>query len=290
MVSELVLHAGGTDRTISEGVSRALGYIDVLAQQTRSPCPTDQLMLGVMNGSSDPTSGLFSNWAAGKVSDWLMGLGGRVAFSQTVEVLGTEKTILSRCIGEIRAEVSDLLTAVADLHWVSEQEGGQGEPTEGNLTSGISTLAEKSRGTIQKFGHAHDNRIVELVRWGHRALGGERGICLVDGPGQDILCLTGLVAAGCQLVLFTTGNGTPTSSPIAPTIKITANGLTGQAMSDDIDIGIPVGDFVEGRRGMTSLVEEEVLPQLLAFANGKRTCGESRGQSDFQLRQMWPTE
>lgn len=298
-LTEVVVHAnGGTEACFERAVAAIEGHIADLEQQKREPFPFSKLAIGVMNGSSDATSGLFTNPAVGHFSDWLVEHGGRIFFSQTIETLGGETMVtdkLDTTDGELVERTMRLFRAVTSFRQAVEKEGVQSEPTPGNIRQGLSTLAEKSIGSIFKIGHKAENKLVGLVP--HGKLAGEKaGIYLVDGPGQDIICMTGLSAAGAQIVLFTTGGGTPTGSGVSPTVKLTSNRQTYNRMRPNIDLCLPVEDiFLERngnpRRSLQEIAIDSIVPFVKDVAEGRtQTCAEKIGQNDFHVRQMWMTD
>ena len=282
---------GGRDKAVADGRNLVAAIIAELEGVRRYDAPLSSLMVGVLNGSSDPTSGLFCNPATGAFCDEHLAAGGRVAFSQTTETLGAERLLVERTEpGRVRDKVINLLTASTMLRLAVEREGVETEPTLGNIRSGISTLAEKSIGTVFKIGSRPDSKIVEVVPHGKTA-GSRPGLYFVDGPGQDVLCMSGLVAAGSSLLLFTTGRGAPTGSPFAPTIKLTANRTTYEQMRDVIDVYIPVEEVLDGRKSLKQAALAAIVPYVRDVASGRAlTSAERFGQNDFQIRQLWLTE
>jgi altronate dehydratase large subunit len=290
---EVVVQApGGRAAAVGRGREIVERLIREIETTRRVEAPLPSLLVGVLNGSSDPTSGLFSNPAVGHVCDALLDAGGRVAFSQTTETLGAEELLVKRADSlRTRNRLVQLLTATTMLRRAVESEGVECEPTQGNIRSGLSTLAEKSIGTIFKIGAAAHHRIVEIVPHGKRVQGTKPGIYFVDGPGQDVLCMSGLAAAGAGLLLFTTGRGAPTGSPFAPTIKITANRSTYEDMPDVIDVYLPVEEMFEQGCSLREIALTRLLPFMRDVASGKvLTKAELHGQDDFQVRQLWPID
>jgi altronate dehydratase large subunit len=282
---------GGRNDAVERGVKMIEAMIQEVERTGRVETSLADLVPGVMNGSSDPTSGLFTNPATGIFCDFLMNANGRIAFSQTTEMLGAEKIMLARADSDrVQQRMARLLSAATTMRMAVELEGVETEPTQGNLRSGISTLKEKSVGTLFKIGMSPKYPIVDVVPHG-KTIGSKSGIYLVDGPGQDVLCMSGLVAAGANVVLFTTGRGAPTGSPLAPTIKITSNFTTQQNMPELIDVYLPVEEIFEQGRSMAEIALQTLVPYVHAVASGTQlTAAELSGQRDFQVRQLWPIE
>ncbi|MEO0649534.1 MAG: UxaA family hydrolase, partial [Planctomycetota bacterium] len=195
--ADTIIHAKGSLSAIEDGRQKVARMIEKLEAQERTEFHVGNLAIGVMNGSSDPTSGLFANPAVGHFSDWLLSRGGRVAFSQTVEMLGAEDAVLERLGDEhsparqrsVRHRVESQLWRTTAMRVAVEGLGIESEPTPGNRRGGISTLAEKSIGTLFKIGHDAEHSIVDVLPHG-KSMSSKGGIHLVDGPGQDVLCLT----------------------------------------------------------------------------------------------------
>jgi altronate dehydratase large subunit len=289
---EVVVQAdGGRAGAVARICDAVELLIKRLAEVKRVEVPLSVLSAGVMNGSSDPTSGLFANPAVGHYCDALLSDGGRVLFGQTTETIGAEALLLKRATSEpTQIQTRRLLETVTMLRMAVEREGVECEPTQGNIRSGISTLAEKSIGTVAKIGADARHRIVEVVPYGKNA-NTKPGIHFVDTPGQDVLCLTGLVAAGAGIMLFTTGRGAPTGSPIVPTIKITANRTTAERLPDVIDVCIPAEEIFEKGRSLREVALETLVPFIRDVASGKQlTASEQTKQRDFQVRQLWLIE
>lgn len=289
---EVVMQApGGRESAVERGVTLVERMISEVEAMKRVGAPISALVPGVMNGSSDPTSGLFTNRGVGYFCDMVLDAGGRIAFSQTTEMLGAEDMLLERADTErTHYQMTRLLTAATMMRRAVESEGVESEPTQGNLRSGISTLQEKSVGTLFKIGVSPAHRIVGVVPHG-KTVESKPGIYLVDGPGQDVLCMSGLAAAGANLVLFTTGRGAPTGSPLAPTIKVTSNRRTFENMPDVIDVCLPVEEIFDRGRSLHDIALDTLVPYVLAVASGRTlTAAERSGQEDFQVRQMWPIE
>lgn len=289
---EVVIQAhGGYQNTIRQATVFIENMIKELEGVPQEKIGLDKIFAGVMNGSSDMTSGLFSNPAVGHFCDYLLDEGGRVAFGQTTETLGAEHILLERANSEKTGNrIKGLLDAATTMRLAVENEGVESEPTQGNIRSGISTLAEKSLGTVAKIGFQKNHKIVEVVPHGKRA-STTPGLYFVDTPGQDVLSLTGLAAAGTHLILFTTGRGAPTGSPISPTIKVTANRKTYEDLKDIIDLYIPIETILSGQRSLKDAALEIIVPYVCKVASGEKlTKAEKNNQADFQVRQLWMIE
>ncbi len=277
----VVQEVGGTKKTISRGRGIVKEMLADAAALHREPIPLDELILGTECGGSDYTSGLASNPAVGKACDLLMAEGGTVILSETPELIGAEHLLARRAkTPEIARQ---LLKAVA--WWekraiAAGQDIRQGNPAPGNIAGGITTLEEKSLGCIYKAG---TGSLEEVITYGSHPT--KKGLVFMDTPAHDIEQLTGMVAGGAQIVLFTTGRGTPVGSPIAPVIKITGNRNTGLRMKDHLDID--VSSILEGKESLTE-AGKRIFGEMISVASGKLTRAEKLGQKDFCIFKMNP--
>ncbi len=277
----VVQEAGGTKKTISRGRGIVEEMLADAAALHREPIPLGKLILGTECGGSDYTSGLASNPAVGKACDLLMAEGGTVILSETPELIGAEHLLARRAkTPEIARQ---LLKAVA--WWekraiTAGQDIRQGNPAPGNIAGGITTLEEKSLGCIYKAG---TGSLEEVITYGSHPT--KKGLVFMDTPAHDIEQLTGMVAGGAQIVLFTTGRGTPVGSPIAPVVKITGNRNTGLRMKDHLDID--VSTILEGKEGLAE-AGKRIFEEMISVASGKLTRAEKLGQKDFCIFKMNP--
>lgn len=288
-IAEVVIQGpGGLKRAVEKGILAVERLIAKLDQQPRVPAELKLAAFpGVMNGSSDMTSPI-ANAAVGSFIDQMVMDYGRAAFGQTIEMLGAEKQILARAAnGRIRWRVQQLLTSRAEQRAAAEHEGVESEPTNGNKDGGISTLSEKSLGTVRKLGRV--GQIVGIVPFGQRA-STKDGLHLVDTSGQDVLCLSGLSVAGCNLILFTTGRGAPTGAPGIPVIKITANRNTYENLSDFVDLYVPLDEVINDGRALDDVALDVISDYAAAVGSGVQlTRSEQNQQYDFQVMKYLPT-
>lgn len=283
-------------REFSDGLEQAveLGrkFVERLVKEAESlkrvEAPLSRFVVGVGNGASDPTSGLFANPALGYVVDHLVKLGASVVFSQTTEVLGAE-TYLFRKVRSRRVanKLKRVLEAAAVLKEALLEYLEESDPTPGNIASGISTLTEKSLGSVLKIGHDPSVEIVDVLPYAHKVPRGG-GLYFMDTPGEDVQAITGMVAGGAHVVVFTTGLGTPVGSPVSPVIKVTANKSTYERLRSIIDVCLPVEELFEDGISLREVALGHLLPEILDVMSGEKLSrSEELKQADFDIRGYW---
>lgn len=279
---------GGTIETIKKGKEIAASMAEALGNMNREEVPPSSIVLGVECGGSDFSSSLSSNPVVGYVADEVFSMGGRIVLSETTEVIGTESILTKRCASpEIAEKLVDRIKRMVEYSRGEERDAIDGVAvpnniSPGNVRGGLTTIEEKSLGAISKGGYACP--IVGVVEYAE-LVGAEPGLWFMDSPGYDPECTTGLMASGCNVVLFTTGLGTPLGNPVTPIIKVTGNRKTAIRMKDDIDIDVS-GILEEG----TSFAEEtaKMLDTLADVANGSLTKSEAFGYTDFGITRIGP--
>lgn len=279
----------GTRKAIEEGIKKTKKLIQNCKDIEREPVDGfRKLIFGVLNGGSDPTSGLFSNPSVGHLSDAIIKGGGTVVFSQTTELYGAECYLETKGVKRMekfRRMIRTTKLMEESLRLIGEFKTSQ--PTPGNIRQGISTIGEKAIGNVSKVGFALDIGIKGVLPIS-KSIPASGGLYFMEGPGQDLINMTGMIAGGAQIVVFTTGLGTPIGSAIAPVIKVTANRDTFARMKDNIDIHIPVERIFSEHKSIKDIGLEVFFPYILDVLSGKAvTRAEQNKQRDFQIREMW---
>lgn len=268
---------GGTVNTTARGREIALRMADELASVPRVDCDLSALTLALKCGGSDYTSGLASNPALGRVADRLVSFGGRAVLGEIPEILGAEHLLAARAA---QPEVGQrLITVVRRVEKEAMQFGVDirgTQPAPGNIRGGLTTIEEKSLGATHKGGER--SPVVDVVPYAAPVT--RAGLTVMDTPGLDVEAVTGLVGGGAQVVVFTTGLGTPTGNPIAPVIKITANARTARQMRDNLDLD--VSGILLGRESIEEAAGR-LEAEVLAVASGRLVAAERLGHREFAI-------
>lgn len=270
-----VQEEGGSLQTAKKAADAARGMLARLDRQKRRPLPWDKLLVSLECGGSDALSGLTANVALGAVSDWLVEQGATAMFGENTEMIGTDHILARRARNDqVAADVKGMVDRAERLS--IELMGGRAGRviTPGNMEGGMSTIAEKSMGCIFKGGTSTIN---EVVGYGEAPV--QKGLVLQDGPGYDVDSLAGFAAGGSQLVLFSTGRGTPAGFPTVPVIKVASNATTYEAMKDDMDVN--AGTLVEGKP--LKALRDEMIDLMIRVINGERTRAERNGMDTFSF-------
>jgi altronate hydrolase len=240
----------------------------------REFAPLSALTVGLQCGGSDGFSGISANPAVGYVSDLLVGVGGKTILSEFPELHGVEQELINRCAtDELAQRFRDLMQAY-QARAKAVHSGFEMNPSPGNIADGLITDAIKSAGAARKGGVSSISGVIDFPEYATTP-----GLTLQCTPGNDVESVTAQVGAGSNLVLFTTGLGTPTGNPIAPVVKISSNSTLAGRMGDIIDFD--AGDIVTGEATIAERASE-LLELSIDVASGNRfTKAELLGQNDF---------
>lgn len=227
----------------------------------RKPAPLSKLVVGLECGGSDGFSGISANPAVGHVSDLVVALGGTTILSEFPELCGVEQELINRCTNDATANrFVSLMRAYAKAA-VDAGSGFDMNPSPGNIKDGLITDAMKSAGAAKKGG---TSPIAAVIDYGEYVQ--QPGLNLQCTPGNDVESTTAMAGAGANIILFTTGLGTPTGNPIAPVIKISSNTKLANKMPDIIDVDC--GGVISGSKTIEQS-GEEILEYILAVASGE---------------------
>lgn len=258
-----------SDRAMRAGAALHHG----LSRQRRVPQPLSRLFIGLECGRSDPSSGIVANPLIGKLTDMVITRGGSAVFGETLEWLGAEHLLARRAASPAVAQALQL--AVLRRERLAADQGVDllgNNPGPTNIAAGLSTIEEKSLGAIAKSGSAPIAGVL-----GYAQAPGGPGLYAMDAPAYSPESLTGFVAAGIQMVLFSTGVGNSYVSQLAPTIKLSANPVAAQRLREQLDF-----DASAVFRGACSLDDaaRDLLAQLVDIASGSLTWGEVLDEGD----------
>lgn len=275
----IIQEAGGTLKAIEQAVRYAKEMVQEASLLRREEFPISELIVGTECGGSDPTSGLAANPVVGELSDRMVDLGGTSILSETTEFIGAEHILAKRGKNEeVRQRILDIVHRYEKALQLVGEEVREGNPSPGNKAGGITTLEEKSLGCIHKGGHRVINAVYDYAKQVE-----EKGLVIMDTPGNDPSSVAAMVAGGAQVIVFTTGRGTPTGNPISPVIKITGNKLTYAAMEDNIDFDASPAIYGEKTLGELG---DELLQMVVDTANGKQTKAESLGYTEIAIARV----
>lgn len=265
---------GTVENLLNTAIRESFNGIQKANDLQRSPAPLSKLTLGLECGGSDGFSGISANPTLGYVSDVLAQLGGTPILSEFPELCGVEQELVNRCVDDAKAEK---FLHLMETYEESAKQVGSGfdmNPSPGNIKDGLITDAMKSAGAAKKGG---TSPVTDVLDYGEYAT--TPGLNLLCTPGNDVESTTGMVGSGANLVVFTTGLGTPTGNPIAPVIKVASNSILAERMPDIIDVN--TGPVIEGTKTIPEM-GDILLEYLVQVASGAITAkADALQQDDF---------
>ncbi len=265
---------GGTLATIEAGVRQVAALLPRANDVRREPIAAAEILLGTECGGSDGYSGITANPAVGVATDMLVAAGGTSILAETSEIYGAEHLLTRRAVSP---EVADkLLERIAWWHWYAGVFGAEldNNPSVGNKEGGLTTIAEKSRGAVAKGG---STALVDVYQYAEPVTA--KGFVVMDTPGYDPASVTGMVAGGANMIVFTTGRGSCFGCKPVPSIKIATNSHLYERMEGDMDID--AGTILAGRT--VQELGAEIFEKILAVASGEKTKSEIHGIGDEEF-------
>ncbi|WP_047550565.1 UxaA family hydrolase [Psychroserpens sp. Hel_I_66] len=265
---------GTVDEMLSAIIKSSYVAIKEANKIERTPAPLSKLKVGLECGGSDGFSGISANPTLGYTSDMLVALGGTAILAEFPELCGVEQELVNRCETESAANrFLDLMQAF-EKSVVDAGSGFDMNPSPGNIKDGLITDAMKSAGAAKKGG---TSPVVDVLDYGEYVT--KPGLNLLCTPGNDVESTTAMVGSGANIVLFTTGLGTPTGNPITPVIKVSSNSELAQKMSDIIDVD--TGPVIKGEKSIEEMAET-MLSYIVEVASGRTESKASLlNQNDF---------
>lgn len=258
---------------VEEGMKILRELYAIAKQDKREVCPLSELRVGLKCGGSDGFSGITANPLVGEFSDFLVAQGGTSILTEVPEMFGAETILMNRC--ETKELFDQTVKLVNDFkeYFLSHGEPVGENPSPGNKAGGISTLEDKALGCTQKCGRAP---VSGVLGYGDRLK--VNGLNLLSAPGNDLVAATALASAGCHLVLFTTGRGTPFGT-FVPTMKIATNPTLAQRKANWIDFN--AGQLIQGKDMLT--LRNEFVDKILAVASGEPAKNEENGYREISI-------
>lgn len=277
-----IQEGGGTSGAIRQGERILRGWQKEWKNQKRVPCQLKDLTVGLECGGSDTSSGIAANPVMGYVSDRVVSMGGKVILSETTEMIGAEHLLAARTTnGVLAKKLLDFVKKTEDSAKAMKVDLRGTQPTPGNIKGGLTTIEEKSLGCLAKAGHS---RIVEVVGYAEQPT--KQGLIVMDTPGYDVESVTGMLAGGAQIFLFSTGRGTPVGCPIAPVIKVTGNPRTAERMRENIDLD--ASGLTLGRQSIEE-IGDGLFALLRKTASGRKTASERLGHTEASITRIGPS-
>lgn len=266
---------GGTAKTIAAGIALVEQLLPQVDQARREPIPASELILATQCGGSDGNSAITANPALGYASDLLVDQGGTSILGETTEIVGAEHLLTARARTPEVAQ--KLLDRIAWWRWYAGlfHETIDDNRSAGNATGGLTTIAEKSLGAIAKAG---SRTLMEVYDYAEPIT--RKGLVIMDSPGFDPASITGMVAGGANLVVFTTGRGSCYGCKPSPSIKIATNSPMYQRMQEDMDLN--AGRILQGEVSVEAM-GREIFETMLAVASGEPTKSEAQDLGDEEF-------
>ena len=266
---------GGLRKTVELGISKIEKMLPLVNAAQREPCPASELMVALQCGGSDAWSGITANPALGHAIDKLVAMGGTGVLAETPEIYGAEHLLTARAIEK---QVGERLLGL--IRWwedYTDRNGGSmdNNPSPGNKKGGLTTILEKSLGAAAKGG---TTPLTGVFKYAEPVTA--KGFTFMDSPGYDPASVTGQIASGCNIVVFTTGRGSAFGSKPSPSIKVATNTTMYERQTEDMDIN--AGRILTGDASVAEL-GEEIFQMILDVASGTPSKSEAQGLGDYEF-------
>ena len=281
----VIQNEGGTAETARKGAEIARKLLSHVKRQKRVEAGLEHLLVGLECGGSDAFSGVSANPAVGTAADLVVAEGGTVILSEVSEMVGTAHLLKRRAANPAVAKKIEAYVALGtEASTWAVMRGYTGAVAPGNVAGGLINITEKSLGCITKGG---TSTITDCIPYAVKPK--TKGLVIMETAGYDIESITGMVAGGAQVVIFTTGRGSPVGHALAPVIKVVSNSNTYRKMPGDFDVN--AGTIIDGDKAIEG-VGKEIFELLIDVLSGKQTRAEINQQHQFAIRQEgfnWPT-
>jgi altronate dehydratase large subunit len=280
MKQVIIQEAGGTLKAVDMAVRYAKEMAAEASMLQKQEFPMSELILGTECGGSDPTSGLAANPLIGRLSDLLVADGGTSILSETTEFIGAEHILARRAATpQVHDRILEIVHRYEKALQLVGEEVREGNPSPGNKAGGLTTLEEKSLGCIHKGGHSPVNAVYDYAK----QVKSKSGLVIMDTPGNDPSSVAAMAAGGAQVVVFSSGRGTPTGNPLVPVIKITGNKQTFAKMEDNMDLD--ASPLIYGSKTMEEL-GNELYQMVRDVACGRQTKAEALGFTEMAIARV----
>ncbi len=278
----LIQECGGSQNTVKKGIKLVNFMLEQAKAMSKDEGDFSDLVLGTECGGSDSYSGLSANPVLGSLSDFIIDEGGAVILAETTELIGCENILATRAKNnDVAKKLYEKILGYENLVKSYHVDIRGANPSPGNIAGGLSSIEEKSLGCVYKAG---TRTLMDVVDYAKPVT--SKGLTFMDTPGNDIEQLSAMVAGGANIVVFTTGLGTPTGSAIVPTIKMSSNTFCYENMNDAIDIN--AGSILDGTKTKEQ-VRDELVDLIIRISKGKLVKAELNGQNDFSIYRLGPT-
>jgi altronate dehydratase large subunit len=272
----------GTLNAIDKGVRIAREMAQEASACVRKDHDVSNLTVGIKCGASDTTSGLASNPASGFAANTLIDNGGRMIIGETTEIISAEHIMARRGKNEkVSQELLDIVKRIEEEGIKTGVDIRGSQPTPGNIRGGLSTIEEKSIGAIAKAGSRPINQVMEYAE-----KPSEKGLIVMDSPGREVEVVSGFMAAGAQVVVFSTGLCAPFGLPVVPVMKVTGNPNTAVTMADDIDVD--VSDIITEGATIPD-AGKRLYGEIIGIASGRLAKAEILGYRFVDIWRVGPT-